>query len=398
MFKKTIIIFLLVIFGFGQVAFSATSFELDQALQEKAKKLQEINQKLQATHENLVETEGQSRSLRQELTKIGKDIKQLNLGIESSQITIEKLNLEIESLQYDIKDIEKNIRQKKEALSRLIRRLQANDQETFMINFLKNKTLSANFAQASGYSAINNQISQGIGELKLLQEQLNEKLNQTSNKKFSVESEHKNLKVKKNIVIDREAERKNLLAQTKNQEKLYQQQISELEKKQLAIAEEIEQLEATLRAQSDPNSLPGARSGILSYPIQGLARRISQAWGATRFAKNGYRGGWHNGLDFAGPFGTAILAAEGGIVLVSGDQDQYCRRGAYGKYIVIRHSNGLVTLYGHLSRYLMSAGDLVKRSDVIGYMGSTGYSTGSHLHFTVYDGKTFAMRPSRSCG
>lgn len=396
--RKTFYI-ILVIFLWGNVmpSFAATQQELDQTLMEKAKKLQEINQKLQETHENLIETEGQSRSLRQELTKIGKDIKQLNLGIESGQITIEKLNLEIKSLQYDIEDIKQNITQKKDALSRLIKRLQADDQETFVMKFLKNKTLSANFAQASGYSAINNQISQGIGELKLLQDQFNDKLNQTNNKKSSVESEHKNLKVKKNIVLDKETERKNLLAQTKNQEKIYQQQISELEKQQLAIAEEIEKLEATLRAQSDPNSLPTARGGLLAYPIQGLIR-ISQSWGATKFAKNGYRGGWHNGLDFGGPLGMAILAADGGIVLASGNQDQYCRRGAYGKYIVVKHMNGLVTLYGHLSRYLVSSGDIVKRGDVIGYMGSTGYSTGSHLHFTVYDGKTFAMRPSRSCG
>jgi len=143
--------------------------------------------------------------------------------------------------------------------------------------------------------------------------------------------------------------------------------------------------------------LPIPSTGLLAYPVQGLIR-ISQNWGATKFAKNGYKGGWHNGLDFAAPLGTPILAAEGGIVLASGNQDLYCRRGAYGKYIVIRHTNGLVTLYAHLSRYSLSSGDIVKRGDIIGYMGSTGYSTGSHLHFTVYDAKTFAMRPSNSCG
>ncbi len=398
MFKKYFIIFTIFSLGFSAgTVFAATQQELDQALKEKARKLQEVNQKLQETHENLAETEGQSRTLKTELTKIGRDIKQLSLGIESSQITIEKLNLEIESLQYDINDMKKNINQKKDALSHLIKRLQADEQETFMMKFLKNKTLSANFAQASGYSAINSKISQGIGELKVLQEQLNGKLNQTNNKKSSVEEEHKNLKVKKNIVLDKETERKNLLVQTKNQEKVYQQQISELEKQQLAIADEIEKLEATLRAQSDPNGLPAPKTGLLSYPVQGLVR-VSQVWGATKFAKNGYRGHWHNGLDFAAPLGTPISASEGGIVLASGNQDLYCRRGAYGKYIVIKHTNGLVTLYGHLSRYLVSAGDIVKRSDVIGYMGSTGYSTGSHLHFTVYDGKTFAMRPSNSCG
>ena len=128
------------------------------------------------------------------------------------------------------------------------------------------------------------------------------------------------------------------------------------------------------------------------------ANVLTQGFGATEFAKNGYKGKWHNGVDFGVPLGTTILAAEDGTVVAVGNQDSYCYRGAYGKFIVIEHKNNLTTLYAHLSQYIVKKGDVIKRGQVIGYSGKTGYATGPHLHFTVFAGPTFYMGPSKVCG
>jgi murein DD-endopeptidase MepM/ murein hydrolase activator NlpD len=125
---------------------------------------------------------------------------------------------------------------------------------------------------------------------------------------------------------------------------------------------------------------------------------MTQGYGATAFAKNGYQGHWHNGVDLAASIGTPVLAAEDGEVVATGNQDAYCYRGAYGKFIVIKHNDNLVTLYGHLSKQIVVKGDVVKRGQVIGYSGMTGYATGPHLHFTVFAGPTFYMGPSKVCG
>ena len=103
-------------------------------------------------------------------------------------------------------------------------------------------------------------------------------------------------------------------------------------------------------------------------------------------------------MDFGVPLGTSILASEEGTVLAVGNQDSYCYRGAYGKFVVIEHKNNLTTLYAHLSQYGVKKGDVVKRGQVIGYSGKTGYATGPHLHFTVFAGPTFYMGPSKVCG
>lgn len=88
----------------------------------------------------------------------------------------------------------------------------------------------------------------------------------------------------------------------------------------------------------------------------------------------------HTGLDIDAPFGTPVRAAAAGKVIVAGWDN-----GGYGIQVEIDHLNGIVTKYAHLSRTAVREGDVVLRGQVIGYVGSTGYSTGSHLHYEVIE-------------
>ncbi len=370
--------------------------QLQNSILDKSKQLQEINNKIQETQKTLLETTEKSQTLQQELKKASSNIYQLNLNINLSEVTIDKLNLEIESLQYDIDKTKQKIDLKKSAINKILREIQSQDAEDFLIVFLKNKTLAEGITESEALSDVKNQLYEEENELQDLKLNLDEKLETASKKKSSKEKEQQNLKVRKVLVEDEKKERQILLSDTKNQEKIYQQIIDELAKKQVQIAEEIEQFEADLRARIDPNALPARRAGVLSWPI--IGRKMTQGYGATKFARYGYKGKWHNGIDIGAPIGTTIVAPDDGIVLNTGNQDQFCRKGAYGKYIVIRHSNNLVTLFAHLSQISTTPGSQIKRGDIIGYVGNTGYSTGSHLHFTVYDGNSFSMRSSKSCG
>ena len=91
----------------------------------------------------------------------------------------------------------------------------------------------------------------------------------------------------------------------------------------------------------------------------------------------------YNGVDLAAPIGTPILASAGGEVMVA---KQGGWNGGYGNYVVIQHGNGSQTLYAHQSKVAVSPGQQVERGEVIGYVGSTGKSTGSHLHFEIRNG------------
>lgn len=100
---------------------------------------------------------------------------------------------------------------------------------------------------------------------------------------------------------------------------------------------------------------------------------ITQKYGDTITSK------FHTGIDYGCPEGTPILASNDGTVMTA--KTDMSANGGYGKYIVIQHKDGNATLYGHLSRFVVTAGKQVVQSEVIGYSGNTGNSTGPHLHF-----------------
>ena len=88
----------------------------------------------------------------------------------------------------------------------------------------------------------------------------------------------------------------------------------------------------------------------------------------------------HGGTDIGASYGTAIWAADSGTVVRSSDG----WNGGWGNYVMINHGNGMQTLYAHMSSRAVSVGQTVSRGQVIGYVGSTGMSTGAHLHFEMY--------------
>ena len=101
-------------------------------------------------------------------------------------------------------------------------------------------------------------------------------------------------------------------------------------------------------------------------------------WPAAGTISQGFKA-WHKGIDIASRDGGAILAADSGTVIVASWLDNT----GYGNRVMIDHGNGIKTLYAHLSKFSVVVGQTVKRGDKIGDMGSTGRSTGTHLHFEI---------------
>ena len=296
-------IFLLFIFiGYTvQPAFASSADDLRKAIEEKAKGLLEINNQIQATQKQLDVTQSQKNSLNKELKTIDYNISQLNLNIKSSQINIEKLGLELQEVQMDINQINDSIGNRKLTLVKLLRELYEKDNEGSLVILLKNRSLADSILESETISSLNQGISSEVADLTELNKQLNVKFQTTSSKKKNIEIENSNLKNRKGIVQDQKQERSTLLAQTKNQEKLFASLLSNLDKKQAEISAEIEKIEEELRSKIDPSILPIPRPGVLAMPVRGI---FTQGYGRTEFARNGYRGQFHNGVDIAAPSGT----------------------------------------------------------------------------------------------
>jgi len=131
-----------------------------------------------------------------------------------------------------------------------------------------------------------------------------------------------------------------------------------------------------------PRTAPRAGSGACGLSLASPVKGIETSPFGPRSGRN------HDGLDIAAPTGTPIRAAECGVVTSSGDQ------GGYGNMVCVKHTDRLETCYAHMSRTAAQAGQEVRKGQVIGYVGSTGNSTGPHLHFeTRVDGTARDPKP-----
>ena len=262
---------------------------------------------------------------------------------------------------------------------------------------LSNNSLADSFAEAQNLTNLKNQLQIDIANLSNLYKQLNQKLEITKDKKSEIEARKNNLTVRQAIIKDQEQEKKVVLNQTKNQESLYAKQLAELQKQQDALEEEIYKMEEELRKSFNFSLLPSKRRGILAWPIKlkndGGIGIITQKYGHTPYSNRLYKGKPHNGLDIGVPIGTPVYAADDGIVMAVDNNDKSSwAKYQYGKYVLIKHDNGLATLYAHLSRSAVSKGQTVSRGQLIGYSGNTGYSTGPHLHFGVYWASSIVLK------
>lgn len=129
-------------------------------------------------------------------------------------------------------------------------------------------------------------------------------------------------------------------------------------------------------AKMDATSLRKAMGELFTYPIK-ASWRLTSRFGSRKDPFTGVQSN-HTGIDMACPTGTPIYAAMSGSVVYSGWSN------IFGNYVIINHGNGYQTLYGHMSKILARKGQSVSQGTRIGLVGSTGYSTGPHLHLTVY--------------
>jgi murein DD-endopeptidase MepM/ murein hydrolase activator NlpD len=149
---------------------------------------------------------------------------------------------------------------------------------------------------------------------------------------------------------------------------------------QLAIGAEVTIPNGEIAVTAPPRpatTVKKGSSGSASYTYSGYYLR--PITGGTR--TQGIHG--YNGVDLAAPVGTPILAAASGEVIIS---RQGGWNGGYGNYVVIKHDNGTQTLYAHNSSNAVGMGQYVVKGQIIGYVGSTGRSTGAHVHFEIRGG------------
>ena len=190
-------------------------------------------------------------------------------------------------------------------------------------------------------------------------------------------------------VVKQVQDQKAQLQAVRDQRAAREQQIAAIEAKFQGLLADMEAQRAALQAQIASlihESFRARSSGKWKWPIDGV---ITQGFGCTSYPFEPYdptcaTHHFHSGIDIATDYGTPVHASDGGIVhnftMGCGWGPGLC---GYGRYVVMVHAGGFTTLYGHLSGWAVADGVQVDKDTVIGYEGSTGNSTGPHLHFEI---------------
>lgn len=218
--------------------------------------------------------------------------------------------------------------------------------------------------------------------------QLVEERTQLQNKKAELDAQNKQMQSKQNELNNSVKEARLSAAEAQQAQKNAQAAIESDEMNYEAVKKEIQKLIAAAAASKPQLSFSGFICPLKSYT------RISSEYGWRKNPVSGVNK-LHAGTDFAAPAGTPIYAAASGYVQVAGWSS-----GGYGNYVIIYQGkmtdgNAYSTLYGHMRSVATSAGKYVNQGDLIGYVGSTGNSTGNHLHLEVWKGgsKANAVNP-----
>lgn len=338
---------------------------------EKYRKLIEIKQKQQGTLANQLSImESEDKKLEAEI-----DIKKDELGTTTDQI---------ERLNGQIAEYEKSIHSQRIILGDIIRSYYENKRGQSVIELLAEDNFYATLQKEDGVIQTEEKMKEVVDNINALKQKLEKEGEILKGKQDELEKITEQLEDKNEKLEINKAQKKTLLETTKGEEAKYQKLLSNIEN-------EIYRIESSKVA--DLSNLPAAKGGYFNYPVS--VSSITQSYGCLNdsFARKSYpscnngRGGFHNGIDFGRNSGQNIYSARGGTVIESGNNKGF----AYGQWLAIDHGDGLVTLYGHLSSKAISKGSKVKAGDKIGVMGTTGYSTGVHLHFSVFDKKSFEI-------
>lgn len=346
----------------------------------------EFERKIAELESQLKEVGAEKSTLQSAINKLELERKKVEADISYTQNQIGATDLQISKLDYEIDDTEATIERDKEVVGQMLRKLNETDQDLLIVSMLRYENLSEFWNEIAELERVRDTMRTQVSNLIDQKYTLEDQLGNHTNKRVQLVGLKNQYSDQNQVLEQNKATKNQLLERTKSEEAAYQAQLAEQRAAYEQILSNIRSFESELQFILDPTSIPSAGSKVFSWPLQNVI--ITQYFGGTEFASRNasvYGGrAYHPGLDLGASVGTKIYAPLSGTVRATGNTDAVAGCYSWGKWTLIDHPNGLSTLYAHQSVISVSPGQSVSTGDIIGYTGNTGYTTGPHLHFTVY--------------
>lgn len=362
------------------------------------KKLSEIKDKLDSKSAELEDSQKMIDGFQTNIDSIQGELNEI-------EDHITKLNNKITKNEEDIKSKEKEIEEKEKLLGERIRVMyKSNYMDNFIVLMIKSKSLSDLIAKAANFAYFVNNDKKLINEVTSLRKDLVNKREDLNKSKKNLHSQKQEVENKKQQLEDTkskyeaqksktqseydevqslEQQKASLIRSLSNKEKELNDKIGDLSSYNDQLQKQMDSIFSSVntnnrveKPESNAPQTPQQPSSSSGYmrPVSG--GYISCPYGPRTHPVTGKKG-YHTGVDIAVPQGTPIYASHDGVVGTA----QW--NSAYGNMVILNYGNGIQALYGHCSRYIVSTGQSVKKGQVIAYVGSTGLSTGPHLHYEI---------------
>jgi murein DD-endopeptidase MepM/ murein hydrolase activator NlpD len=354
---------------------------LKDKIQSNTDAVKKIDEEIKIYQKELENTATKARVLSDDIKVLTNTKKKLEGDLSTTEKNIQSTTKTINQIENEITEKEEKIIRNRSVLLTMLQKLWQEPQGSVLEAFLADQTLSSIGEYFEHTEKFEAEIQNQIRELLDLKNELALRKTGIEAKKKSLAELKVDLSGKKQSVAETERQKNNLLTVTKNQQSNYQKVLTDKIRQKEQFEKEIFSYESELKLTIDKNKLPTAQGGVLQWPIDNV--RITQYFGATVDAKRLYVSGSHNGIDLGATDGTKIKAGLSGTVWATGNTDAKAGCYSYGKWVLLKHPNGLSTLHAHLSSVSVTSGQTVSTGDTIGFSGRTGYVTGPHLHFSV---------------
>ena len=371
--------------------------ELKSKIAEKGGEIEELEKEIDKYTREIVEVQAESKTLSSSIKSLDLTRKKLLTDIDVTNKEIESTNYSLQKIKTEIDITINKIKGGNDVIGNIMRNVDELETKSLVEVILENDELSDFWNDIENMERFRDVISENLRELEDLKIDLQVKKIEKEDEKRSLLGFEFQLQDQKQVVEINKENKSHLLEQTENKEANYQKMLADKKAAKEAFEKELADFESQLKMVIDQSRLPALGSGVLGWPLKDLSLNscydgstdatncVTQYFGNTAFARSGaYDGKGHNGVDFRAAVGEPLYASADGTILGTGNTDLQAGCYSYGQWVVITHDNGLATLYAHMSLIKVQKGQYVHKGDMIGYSGNTGYSTGPHLHYSVY--------------
>ena len=376
-----------------------TADELQQEIEELEHRSEEIDAERQALEQEIEANQDQTLTIVEEKAQIDREIRLAHLDVENINEQIHSYNLLIAEKQAELDKLEA---EQVKLLAAYQSRMRAM-QERGDISYFEVMIQAKSFADMLNCRVMIEEIAHAdqrmMDDIRDMAAVVMEAKDALAAEKLNIEQKKTELAEAEAVLAEKRVRSDALLIELHADKEKLIEECEKIIEEEASLSDQIAALEAErteilyqewLAAQNQNNNSQNSSSGSDSTgdeapPSNNQSFLFPMAYCTMLTSAYGYRihpitgnYAFHNGVDLAAGTGTEIYATKSGTVTTA--EENY----VYGNYVVINHLDGYSSLYGHMTRFTVREGEYVEQGELIGYVGSTGWSNGPHLHFTIY--------------